>query len=114
MLEPADIGLDLAVLLQDLGPWGQRFAEPLFDGLFEVVQHRVVGGSHLRMTLRPHGASTQVEGIAFNHMPEDLPAGGRPVRLLYKLDINRWRGNETCQLMVERIVKPAGGTPAIR
>jgi single-stranded-DNA-specific exonuclease len=108
MLEPADIGLDLAVQLQELGPWGQRFAEPLFDGLFEVVQQRVVGGSHLRMTLRPQGASTLVEGIAFNHMPEDLPAGGRPVRLLYKLDINRWRGNETCQLMVERIVKPAG------
>ncbi|MSQ98855.1 MAG: single-stranded-DNA-specific exonuclease RecJ [Xanthomonadales bacterium] len=105
-LEPADIGLELAVLLQNLGPWGQRFAEPLFDGLFEVLQHRVVGGSHLRMTLRPQGARTQVEGIAFNHMPEDLPPGGGPVRLLYKLDINRWRGSETCQLMVERIVTP--------
>jgi single-stranded-DNA-specific exonuclease len=113
-LEPADIGMDLAVQLQELGPWGQHFAEPVFDGLFEVLQHRVVGGSHLRMTLRPQGARNQVEGIAFNHMPEDLPPDGKPVRLLYKLDINRWRGSETCQLMVEKIVAPPGEKAARR
>ncbi len=113
-LDAADIEMDLAVLLQNLGPWGQRFAEPLFDGMFEVVQHRVVGGSHLRMTLRPQGSRTQVEGIAFNHMAEDLPAPGAPVRLLYKLDINRWRGSETCQLMVERIVREPPGLVGTR
>jgi hypothetical protein len=27
------------------------------------------------------------------------------VRLLYRLGINRWRGEESCQLMVEQIVR---------
>jgi len=51
-LPAADISLEMASLLEDLGPWGQRFAEPLFDGRFEVIDHRVVGGSHLKMIVR--------------------------------------------------------------
>lgn len=102
-LEPDDIGLDLAHLLQAAGPWGQRFPEPVFDGRFTVADQRVVGGAHLKLRLRPHGAPEPVEAIAFNHAPEDLPTGAS-VRLLYRLDINRWRGSETCQLMVERVV----------
>jgi single-stranded-DNA-specific exonuclease len=103
-LGAGDIGLDLAHLLQAAGPWGQRFPEPVFDGRFEIDDQRVVGGAHLKLRLRPHGAHESVEAIAFNHAPEDLPPGPS-VRLLYRLDINRWRGNETCQLMVERIVR---------
>jgi single-stranded-DNA-specific exonuclease len=103
-LEAGEIGLELAVQLQAAGPWGQRFPEPVFDGRFEVLEQRLVGGVHLRLKVRPLGARQTVEAIAFNRGPDDLPADG-PVRLLYRLDINRWRGNETCQLMVERIVK---------
>ena len=84
-------------------PWGQRFAEPVFDGRFEVLDHRVVGGSHLKMIVRPIDGSDPVDAIAFNKMPQDLPQSG-PVRLLYRLDINRWQGREECQLMVDHIV----------
>ena len=99
----ADISLEMARSLEDLGPWGQRFAEPVFDGRFEVLDHRVVGGSHLKMIVRPIDGSEAVDAIAFNRMPEDLPQSG-PARLLYRLDINRWQGREECQLMVEHIV----------
>jgi len=102
-LPATDISLDMAKLLENLGPWGQRFAEPVFDGRFEVIDHRVVGGSHLKMIVRPIGGSEEVDAIAFNRMPEDLPESG-PMRLLYRLDINRWRGREECQLMVDHIV----------
>ncbi len=102
-LPAADISLKMAALLENLGPWGQRFAEPLFDGRFEVLDHRVVGGSHLKMIVRPIDGSEAVDAIAFNRMPQDLPQSG-PVRLLYRLDINRWQGREECQLMVEHIV----------
>lgn len=98
-----DLGMELAVLLQDFGPWGQRFPEPLFDGQFQVLEQRVVGSSHLRMKVRPQDGRQTLEAIAFNHLPEDLP-GTDTVRLIYRLDINRWRGSETCQLLVERIV----------
>ncbi len=102
-LAATDISLDLAVKIENLGPWGQRFAEPVFDGRFEVLDYRVVGGSHLKMIVRPQDGSEPVDAIAFNRMPQDLPQSG-PVRLLYRLDINRWRGREACQLMVEHIV----------
>jgi single-stranded-DNA-specific exonuclease len=102
-LNPTEIGMELAILLQDSGPWGQRFPEPLFDGRFEVLERRVVGGAHLRLKVRPHGGREPLDAVAFNHTPADLP-GGDNVRLIYRLDINRWRGSETCQLLVERIV----------
>ena len=35
--------LPMAQLLRDAGPWGQLFPEPLFDGVFEIVQQRIVG-----------------------------------------------------------------------
>ncbi len=103
-LNPEDIGLSLAGQLQDYGPWGQHFPEPLFDGRFDVLEQRVVGGAHLKMKLRMQGGREDIDAIAFNHMPEDLP-GGSAARMLYRLDINRWRGKETCQLMIDRIVK---------
>ena len=102
-LAAEDISLDLALKIENRGPWGQRFAEPVFDGRFEVLDHRVVGGSHLKMIVRPVDGSDPVDAIAFNRMPQDLPQSG-PVRLLYRLDINRWQGREECQLMVDHIV----------
>ena len=69
-----------------------------------LLEQRVVGGSHLKMKVLASGGDEGLDAIAFNHLPENLPAGNS-VRLLYRLDINRWRGSETCQLMVDRIVK---------
>ncbi len=103
-LPAPDIGLHLASQLENLGPWGQRFPEPLFDGRFEVLDQRVVGGSHLKMVLRPLDGGEALDAIAFNRMPDDLPEAG-PARMLYRIGINRWRGEESCQLMVEEIVR---------
>jgi len=103
-LPAADLSLDMALQLENLGPWGQRFPEPLFDGHFDVIDQRVVGGSHLKMIVRPVEGAEELDAIAFNRMPSDLPEAG-PVRLLYHLGVNRWRGDESCQLMVERIVR---------
>ncbi|NND44702.1 MAG: single-stranded-DNA-specific exonuclease RecJ, partial [Xanthomonadales bacterium] len=47
-IEPDEIGLDLARQLRALGPWGQRFPEPLFEGSFTVLENKVVGGAHLK------------------------------------------------------------------
>ena len=44
--------LETAKLIEDSGPWGQRFPEPLFDGAFNVLESRVVGGSHLKMIVQ--------------------------------------------------------------
>ena len=102
VLDSEELNLDTALAIEAHGPWGQRFPEPLFDGVFDVVDARVVGGSHLKMVVQQQGGGTAIDAIAFNRMPDDLPGGA--VRLLYRLNINRWRGNESPQLMVEHIV----------
>jgi len=102
-LPAADMELPFAENLRSLGPWGQNFPEPLFEGHFVVEERRVVGGSHLKMQLRPVDGQTRIDAIAFGRLPEDLPDSDT-VRLVYKLDINHFRGHKTCQLMVEQIL----------
>jgi len=102
-LSAADMELSFAEQLRSLGPWGQHFPEPLFEGRFVVEERRVVGGSHLKMQLRPVDGHTSIDAIAFGRLPEDLPDSDT-VRLVYKLDINHFRGHKTCQLMVEQIL----------
>jgi len=102
-LGSGDLNLETAVMIENAGPWGQRFPEPLFDGAFDVLEARVVGGSHLKMIVQDGTGGEPLDAIAFNRLPEDLPKSGR-ARLLYRLGINRWRGHASCQLMVEEIV----------
>lgn len=102
-LAPEDIGMSLAEQLRRLGPWGQHFPEPLFEGRFVVEEQRVVGGGHLKMQLRPAGGHSRIDAIAFGCLPEDLPSTDT-VRLVYKLDVNHFRGHKTCQLIVEHIL----------
>jgi single-stranded-DNA-specific exonuclease len=103
-LTAEELNLETAAIISNTGPWGQRFPEPLFDGLFRVLESRVVGGSHLKMIVQCTAGGERLDAIAFNRLPEDLPGSGT-ARLLYRLGINRWRGNESCQLMVEEIVQ---------
>ena len=102
-LAASELNLTTATALEQAGPWGQRFPEPLFDDAFDVIDQRVVGGSHLKMIVCKPGGGEELDAIAFNRLPEDLPPSG-PVRMLYRLGINRWRGRESCQLMVEDLL----------
>jgi len=103
VLGESELNLDFANLLRSAGPWGQHFPEPLFDGLFELVQKRIVGNNHLKMTLRSLGADTTIEAIAFNTTDEDWPEGVKRVRAAYKLDVNEYRGQCTAQLLINHI-----------
>jgi len=103
-LEPDDFSLEVAELLREAGPWGQGFPEPLFDGIFEVVSHRVLKDQHLKMLLRPAGAaaSMDLEAIAFNRAREFAPGTDR-VRIAYRLEADEWRGARRLQLRVEHL-----------
>jgi len=98
-----DINLDFAEHLRGFGPWGQHFPEPVFEGRFVLEEKRVVGGAHLKMLLRPVNGYGNIDAIAFGRLPEDLPDTDT-IGLIYKLDINHFRGRKTCQLMVEQIL----------
>jgi len=100
-LTMTDLTLDLAELLRNAGPWGQGFPEPRFDGVFEVVNSRIVGTQHLKLTVRPAGAKQVIDAIYFN-IPDSLAiANLRRVQLVYRLDVNEYQGQRTLQLLVE-------------
>ena len=96
--------LPLAKELRNAGPWGQHFPEPLFHGVFQLVQQRVVGERHLKVVLKSECGSVQLDGIAFGVDRDIWPNPTvRWVELAYKLDVNEYRGQETVQLMIAHI-----------
>jgi single-stranded-DNA-specific exonuclease len=99
----ADFSLETAERLRNAGPWGQGFPEPLFDGLFEVRSRRVVGERHLKLAVVPEGGEPVLDAIAFNQADDEYGAVGARVRLVYRLDVNEFRGTRTVQLVVEHI-----------
>lgn len=101
VLSGSDCSMALASLLQGAGPWGQGFPEPLFEGEFIIAQQRLVGEKHLKLRLVDEQSGQSLEAIAFFIDLEEWPNEATRVRLVYKLDINRFRGNESLQLMVE-------------
>ncbi|MCH8959562.1 MAG: single-stranded-DNA-specific exonuclease RecJ, partial [Proteobacteria bacterium] len=97
-LDAGDLDLPLAELMADAGPWGQGFPEPQFDGEFELIEQRVVGGSHLRLTLRAPKGGRSLGGIAFSQsLPDNV---GDRLRLVYRLEVNEFRGRREAQLNV--------------
>jgi single-stranded-DNA-specific exonuclease len=102
-LATQEFSIGLATQLREAGPWGQHFPEPIFDGEFYLVQQKLVGAKHLKMTLAVDAQGQQlVDAIAFNIDPEFWPNSQvKKVRLAYKLDINEFRGNTTVQLLVD-------------
>ena len=104
-----EMSLDTAQLLRDASPWGQGFPEPVFEGNFDVLSHRVVGQRHMKMMLRPLGGENEIDAIAFN-TPE-LPEPCRQLRMAYRLDVNEYRGRVTPQLIIEYIGSPRVASP---
>ena len=100
-LQERELSLEIARLLRDASPWGQGFPAPQFEGRFALLEQRVVGERHLKMVLRPTGGSRRLEAIAFNSGVHTTP--GAQVRLVYRLDVNEYRGVENAQLVVEHI-----------
>lgn len=101
-LDPEFITLQTADILQHAGPWGQQFAEPVFDGIFDILEQRLVGKNHLKMTLQPDKGREPVDAIAFNIDLKAWPNHrARQIQAVYKLDINAWQGRTRLQLMIE-------------
>ena len=103
-LTPTELTLEIAQLLRNAGPWGQSFEEPLFDGYFKIIQQRIVGERHLKLVLETPCSTLMLDAIAFNVDLHTWPdATIQHARIVYKLDVNEYRGNFTLQLMVEQI-----------
>mgnify|MGYP000214465236 CR=1 FL=1 len=96
-----ELTLNTAELLRQAGPWGQNFLEPVYDGVFEVVQVRVLGNKHLKLVLQLEGADQLVDAIEFNSEMVGRESGLKRVRVAYRPDVNEFRGRKSLQLMVQ-------------
>ncbi|MBL4856265.1 MAG: single-stranded-DNA-specific exonuclease RecJ [Idiomarina sp.] len=102
-LTTTQLSLDSVNTLQSAGPWGQQFPEPMFDGQFELVDQRIVGERHLKLVVR-HPQGELLDAIAFNVDTQQWPARqASVVELLYKPQLNHFRGRTNVQLLVEQI-----------
>lgn len=102
-LPPERLSLELAEELHRAGPWGTAFPEPLFDGRFEVVDRRIVGERHLKLKVRPVGGKALLDAIAFRQTDSDWPSGPVSVEMVYRLEVNEFRGWRSPQLVVESL-----------
>jgi single-stranded-DNA-specific exonuclease len=106
-----ELTVELAELVRHAGPWGQGFPEPLFEGVFDVAERRVVGERHLKLRLRMAGRP--VEAIAFGQAPAGEPPDWNRVRVAYRLDVNEFQGRHELQLVIEYLEGIGDGRPVI-
>ena len=100
VIEPGQLGLELAREIARSGPWGQGFPEPVFHGEFEVVNQRLLKEKHWKLVVRAEGHASIHDAIGFNladRFPGPVP---ERVRLAYQLDVNEFRGNISAQLRI--------------
>ena len=100
------LSLPFARRIRGAGPWGSGFPEPLFDGHFRVLEKRQLNGGHLKLKVEPLSSGPELEAIAFNVGDTEFNYAG--VRLIYRLDVNHFRGTDRLQLVVEHILADAG------
>jgi len=95
------LNLEVAYAIDKAGPWGQGFLAPLFCNTFTVVTQKIVGQNHLKLILSVKGNPQHViDAIVFNVDVTQWPdLSCTAVRLVYSLDINRFRGRQTVQLI---------------
>ena len=103
-LQPHELTLETAEILRAGGPWGQQFPEPMFDGTFRLLHQKLVAGKHLKMMVEPLSGGGVIDAIAFNVDLKRWPdASVQQIELVYRLDVNEFRGNRSVQLMVEHL-----------
>lgn len=103
-LQPNELTLETAETLRAGGPWGQQFPEPTFDGTFRLLHQKLVAGKHLKMMVEPLAGGSVIDAIAFNVDLKRWPdASVQQIELVYRLDVNEFRGNRSVQLMVEHL-----------
>lgn len=103
-LTATELSLEIAEMLAAAGPWGQGFSQPIFDGIFSLVEQRIVGQNHLKMILSLNNNEKIIDAIAFNVDLKNWPNHRcEKVQIAYRLDINEFRGRRNIQLLVEHL-----------
>ena len=114
-----EIGIEeiTAKLVKDLDklePFGPGHEKPVFRMKNAVISsYRIMKDAHVRWTFGGLNSKISVQGISFNYLgkwnemtPEELfdLQGKAGLTVQFTLGVNRFNGNETIQLMVEKVM----------
>ena len=103
-LASEQLTLTQAEQLKDAAPWGQGFPSPVFDGIFNVLDYKVVGGQHIKLTVQDT-ARVRYDAIAFRAVEPGIePEIAKSIHMAYQLDVNEFRGQRSLQLIVEQLL----------
>lgn len=90
-------------------PWGQGFPEPLFDGVFEILETRLLAGRHLGLKLKKGSGSVKaiffniVNGDESTSQQYDLVMNADKIRIAYHLHADEYKGRCAPILKVQYI-----------
>ncbi len=91
---------DIANQLEQ-GVWGPGFEAPVFNETVQVVNQRLVGERHLKLSLKVQG---QVRDAIWFGRSEPLPS---QVDMAYRISVNEYQGRQSVQMIVEAIADAA-------
>ncbi|SJM37524.1 Single-stranded-DNA-specific exonuclease RecJ [Psychrobacter pasteurii] len=96
-----DFSLQFVEALTHSHIWGHGFVAPQFDGLFEVLDSRILKDKHLKLSLKYPGVLYPVDAIWFNYDTDKWDYRAKEVHVLFELNINEWNGNQNIQMMIK-------------
>jgi single-stranded-DNA-specific exonuclease len=114
-IRPQDIDPKLVRELEKLEPFGMGNPKPTFKMTgFRLESYDVLKELHVRWSFTDLEKKIKLKGISFNYIdkwgtpsPDELfrqqNEKGEELSAYFTLSINRFRGNETIQLMVEKV-----------
>ena len=92
-------------LLQNLSPWGQKFPQPIFEGIFKILDYRWLKDVHLKLRVALENGQV-VDAIAFSAIDKyKFDPMKQHVRLVYELDKNVFNGNVSLQMRIIHLEK---------
>ena len=101
-----DINDSFWKILRQMAPFGPQNMRPQFVSKSVYVKNhaRVVGDSHLQLTLHQAGNDKSFKGIAFNQGDKLAQVkSGKQFDIVYNVKENEWQGNVTLQLDIKDI-----------
>jgi single-stranded-DNA-specific exonuclease len=110
-----EIDAKLVKDLQILEPFGPGHERPVFRMKnAQIASYRIMKDAHVRWSfMSPQNPKSTIQGVSFNYLgkwneatPEELYAlqSKNGLTVQFTLGINRFNGNESIQLMVDRLI----------
>ena len=100
--------------LEKLEPFGPGHEKPVFRMKNAIIQsYRIMKDAHVRWTFSGTNSKISVQGVSFNYLgkwnemtPDELfeLQGKSGLTVQFTLGVNRFNGNETIQLMVDKVM----------